>query len=140
MEQPGGLWGRASHLSGKKRTECGRRGGSRSSRECLRGWTPRRKSDCWSPGEAGGSVSVLYSLFEHFPVLSWKDPVSPVLKEVLSYVYLIQTSPHLLTPFLMLTESLRRMKCLSLPLGASPVSFLCDHREGLMDLTANPGG
>lgn len=79
--------------------------------------------DCWSPGEAGGSVYVPYSLFEHFPVLSRKDPVSPVWKEVLSYVYLIQTGPHLLTPSLTPTESLCRMKCLP-PMGSGGLSRL----------------
>lgn len=61
---------------------------------------------------------------EHFPVVSRKDPVSPVLKEVLSYVYLIQTGPHLLTPFLMPTESLCRMKCLPLMGSGGPLRSL----------------
>lgn len=44
--------------------------------------------DCWSPGEADGSVHVLYSLFEHFPVLSQKDPVSQCIEGSLEFMAL----------------------------------------------------
>lgn len=86
---PGGLWGKASHLRRKKRTEVWQTGRFKIQQGVSQGLDSQKEVtgchwDCWSPGEADGSIYVLYSLFEQFPVLSQKDPVSHVLKEVLS--------------------------------------------------------
>lgn len=142
---PGGLWGRASHLTGRKGTEVWQMGTFKIHQGVSQGLDSQKEVigcywDCWSPGEADGRVYVLYSLFWYFSVFSQKDPISHVLKEILSlctfnpngsspvnsfYKILINLFAFYFLCWLTHCLGLNFFSCWAL--RTSPLSFLCDH-------------